>query len=167
MHILYIHLTYMYIYYYRLEEVMKSLVKDETSRMNEIYHNFLKIIDSHTTTTTITDNNNTDHITSNSITSNNITNSNSVDNDILQDELDELRDIIEQIDMAQIFTRFGGLQCLLNLLELNNDIINIDNKCSIASTLGYSYIHIIIIVIYDIKSSIYIQCICYFLYTIL
>ena len=37
--------------------------------------------------------------------------------DALLDEMEELRDIVEQIDMAGVFAKFGGCTCLLSLLK--------------------------------------------------
>lgn len=49
-------------------------------------------------------------------------------NEKLIADLEELQDIVEQVDMAQILNRFGGIQCLLTLLpdskisSVNDDV---------------------------------------------
>ena len=48
--------------------------------------------------------------------------------------LDELRDITEQIDIAQVFCKFGVLQCILGSLE--NDGIGIECRSMAASVLA-------------------------------
>lgn len=77
-----------------LEKVMKECVKDEPARMSEIIQSCITFIDQNTV----------------------VDNTESIRNYIY--ELDE---IIDQIDMAQIFAKFGGLECLLKLME-NNDL---------------------------------------------
>ena len=81
-----------------LERVMKEAVKDEPARMQEIMAGFMKILDD---------------------------GSAHENEDKIEEELDELRDIIDQIDMAQIFVKFGGLECLLRLVELSNVALGI------------------------------------------
>jgi len=72
-----------------LEAVMTEGVKNEPTRMKEIMNSLTKSMDDSTT----------------------------IDEDIALDELEELRDIVGQIDMAQVFMKLGGLTCLLELID--------------------------------------------------
>lgn len=74
-----------------LEQVMKECVKDEPARMNEIMLSLVQFLEAGSVR------DRTDEILG---------------------FLEELRDIVEQIDMAQIFVKFGGLECLFRLLEI-------------------------------------------------
>eukprot|EP01038_Epipyxis_sp_PR26KG_P003952 gene3952-5668_t len=75
-----------------LEEVMKSTIKDDPKRMNDI---LIELI-------------------------NKIETSRNTDSDLDEDGtvqlLDELKDIVEQLDMAQLLAKFGGLKCLMELI---------------------------------------------------
>ena len=73
-----------------LENVMKEYAKDEPNRQSEIIQRFTEIIDAQ---------------------------SESEVEEELGMLLDELRYMIEQIDMAKVFTKFGGLTCILCLLR--------------------------------------------------
>lgn len=73
-----------------LATVMKELVKDEASRMLEISKEFVAFLSPEYV-----------HTDSNNI------------NELLE----ELSDIVEQIDMAQIFVKYGGVKCLLMFIE--------------------------------------------------
>lgn len=90
-----------------LERVMREAVKDEPARMQEIMSGFMNIID---------EGNAVDH------------------EEKIEEELDELRDMIDQIDMAQVFVKFGGLECLLRLTELS--ALSIGNRSSASSVIG-------------------------------
>ena len=72
-----------------LEEVMTQAVRDDPQRINEI----LAYI--------------------NGLLSEGVT----VDEEHLQMQLEDLRDIIEQIDMAQVFTKMGGVNILVTFIE--------------------------------------------------
>jgi hsp70-interacting protein len=93
-----------------LERVMKEAVKDEPQRINEIMQYMKELLSRG-------------------------------DQSILESEqekieiqLEELRDIIEQIDMAQIFTKFGGCEILLSLLTFAP--LDSDNKAVAAAAIG-------------------------------
>ena len=73
-----------------LERALKEGVKDEPARMQEIMAEVVGLLD---------------------------TQGCAAKGAHLEDVLEELRDITEQIDMARVFVRFGGLQCLMGLLE--------------------------------------------------
>ncbi len=78
-----------------LKRAMSDLVKDEPNRMNEVLNELKQFIEGINATGNVND------------------------EQIGQIEtlLEELQDIVEQIDMAQICVKFGGLTCLLLLLE--------------------------------------------------
>jgi hsp70-interacting protein len=90
-----------------LERVMKECVKDEPARISEIIESLIKMIEDNRVSASLT---------------------------IISGYLDELDDIIDQIDMAQIFVKFGGLECLLKILEMND----FDSECKshISSVIG-------------------------------
>jgi len=73
-----------------LESVMREAIKDEPKRMSEIMNTFVGFLES------------------NSIAS---------EQEQVQALLEELKDIVDHIDMAQIFVKFGGLECLLQMVE--------------------------------------------------
>jgi hypothetical protein len=77
---------------------MKEGVKDEAARMKVIMGDILILLDNEK------ENGNQLKIDSDT-------------EDALMDELEELRDIVEQIDMAGVFAKFGGATCLLSLLK--------------------------------------------------
>jgi hsp70-interacting protein len=91
-----------------LEQVMKECVKDEPARMNEIMLEITSKLDTRTC---------------------------GQDEAKLEDDLDELRDIVEHIDMARIFVKFGGLQCLLGLLK-TDEPIGEEIRCLAAGIIG-------------------------------
>jgi len=103
-----------------LENVMKELVKDETSTMNTIINEFIRYLDDR------------------SVDGNIVLDSAGPDNTInegrILTNLEEVRDIVEQIDMARIFAQFGGLKCLLRLVEHSNSSMEV--RCLAASTIG-------------------------------
>lgn len=76
-----------------LENVMKECVVDEPQRMQDIMKRFVELLNA-----------------------NEAANEENVDE--IVDKLQELKDIAGQIDMAQIFVKYGGIECLLKLLEL-------------------------------------------------
>ena len=90
-----------------LEQVMKECVKDEPTRMQEIIKRFTEILDAK-------------------------------EEEIADEELgfllDELRDMIEQIDMSKVFTKFGGLTSVLMLLASNR--CGHENREMAASVIG-------------------------------
>jgi len=90
-----------------LEKVMKELVKDEPARMNEIMTEFVKVLEEGSAP---------EH------------------EEKLEGMLDELLCIVDQIDMAQVFVKFGGLECLLKFLEL--DTLSPEFRCNTASVVG-------------------------------
>jgi hypothetical protein len=49
--------------------------------------------------------------------------------DFLLNELEDLRDIVEQIDMAQVFCKFGGCDILLRLAEQDNCVTSVRILC--------------------------------------
>lgn len=91
-----------------LERVMREAVKDEPTRMKEIMVYLTKIVDS------------------------------GVDDDEDQtvEQLEELRDIVEGIDMAEVFTKFGGVQCLLPIITGEFPVILQSMCCSVIATLA-------------------------------
>jgi len=99
---------------------MKELVKDETSTMNTIINEFIRYLDDR------------------SVDGNIVLDSAGPDNTInegrILTNLEEVRDIVEQIDMARIFAQFGGLKCLLRLVEHSNSSMEV--RCLAASTIG-------------------------------
>jgi hypothetical protein len=74
-----------------LENVMKDCVVDEPQRMQDIMKRFVELLNS---------------------------NQAAGESDEVIDKLYELKDIVGQIDMAQVFVKFGGVECLLRLMEL-------------------------------------------------
>lgn len=102
-----------------LEEAMTSLVKDEPKRMNTILHQFIDILKC---------------IDDGSITKESLDNDSGVATDKMIDELSELQDITEQIDMAGICIKFGGLKILINIMEC--EVLDIEVRCLAATTLG-------------------------------
>ncbi len=73
-----------------LEKVMAEMVKDEPKRMAEILETFSKLLDRGVSAS---------------------------DENEIEGMLDEVHDIIDQIDMADIFVRFGGIKALLGFLD--------------------------------------------------
>lgn len=90
-----------------LEQVMKETIKDEPKRMNEIMKEFVQMLD--------------DGLTEDK-------------SDTVLHLLDELRSIVEQVDMAQVFVKFGGFQCLLGLLD--SETISTEARSLAASTIA-------------------------------
>lgn len=95
-----------------LEKVMKECVKDEPARLNEIIREFMKLLSMDISDTPSIPNSNPYQITQ-EIISNAVAAESDIDN-----YLYELEDIVDQIDMAQIFVKFGGLECLVRFLEI-------------------------------------------------
>lgn len=93
-----------------LEKVMREAVKDEPARMKEIMTSFMKMIDEDSC----------------------------LDNkEQIEDDLDELRDMVDQVDMAQVFVKFGGLECLMRLLEMENLAVGLrSTSASVIATLS-------------------------------
>jgi hypothetical protein len=74
-----------------LERVMQEGVRDDPKRMNEVMLAFKEYLNKETHTAT--------------------------DEDVILDQLVELRDIVEQIDMAHVFAKFGGVDVFTGVLE--------------------------------------------------
>eukprot|EP00349_Pseudokeronopsis_sp_Brazil_P001062 CAMPEP_0202963070 /NCGR_PEP_ID=MMETSP1396-20130829/7062_1 /ASSEMBLY_ACC=CAM_ASM_000872 /TAXON_ID= /ORGANISM="Pseudokeronopsis sp., Strain Brazil" /LENGTH=410 /DNA_ID=CAMNT_0049683997 /DNA_START=51 /DNA_END=1283 /DNA_ORIENTATION=+ len=81
-----------------LEVVMKDVVRSDPERMNEVMLKVRRLLDLH-------------------IGEDQISEDPEVLEEQLQEELEELRDIVEQVDMAQVFCKFGGCELLLQLAE--------------------------------------------------
>ena len=92
-----------------LERVMKEAIKDEPARMQEIMQEIVSMLDNQTCAT------NEEH---------------------LLEILDELRDMTEQIDMATVFVKFGGLQCLMGLIESPESALGVDVRSLAAGAIG-------------------------------
>lgn len=92
-----------------LERVMKEAIKDEPARMQEIMQEIMTMLDNQTCST------NDEH---------------------LMEILDELRDMTEQIDMAKVFVKFGGLQCLMGLIESPEVSLTVDVRSLAAGAIG-------------------------------
>ena len=117
-----------------LEKVMKECVKDEPAKLNEIILEFMKLLAIDVTTTPSNTNINvTQNIPSNEITPDIISNVVNA-KDKIENCLYELDEIIDQIDMAQIFVKFGGLECLIRLLEIKQ--LDIQVRWHIAAVIG-------------------------------
>lgn len=110
----------------RLENVMKELVKDETSTMNTIINEFIRYLEETRvegdTTVKLALDSGADTVTS------------TIDEERILFNLEEIRDIVEQIDMARVFAQFGGLECLLRLVEHGRSSMEV--RCLAASTIG-------------------------------
>lgn len=78
-----------------LERVMKEMTRDEPERMKEIMLELVTFVDAAAASPSAA----------------------SANEGRIEGLLDELADITEQIDMAQVFCKFGGLQCVLSILE--------------------------------------------------
>lgn len=91
-----------------LDEVMKSLVKDEAQRLNEILQSFMEIIERGIQTE---------------------------DEDVILSQLEEVTDMTENIDMAQIFVKFGGIRALGAMIECSNDNI-VTSSANLLATLA-------------------------------
>mmetsp|Transcript_37387 Transcript_37387/g.38070 ORF Transcript_37387/g.38070 Transcript_37387/m.38070 type:complete len:396 (-) Transcript_37387:123-1310(-) len=76
-----------------LKTAMKELVKDEGSRLLDITKELISLADD----TTMSNN----------------------DDEHTESILEELRDIVEQIDLAQTFVKYGGTKCLIHILKRN------------------------------------------------
>jgi hypothetical protein len=90
-----------------LEKVFNENVKDEPKRLREILTKISKFIDD-------------------SMLAQN--------EDEIIEMLEEVSDIICQIDMAQVFMKFGGLECVLLLLESAD--LSTKARCVVASIIG-------------------------------
>lgn len=74
-----------------LETVMQEAVRDDPKRINQVMLAFKEFLNKETNTP--------------------------ADDDVMLDQLDELRDIVEQIDMAHVFAKFGGVDVFTGVLE--------------------------------------------------
>lgn len=90
-----------------LEQVMRECVKDEPKRMNEIMGIFVTMLEEGLTEDR---------------------------SEEIIELLDELQFMVEQVDMAGVFAKFGGFQCLLGLVESAN--ISAEARGMAASTLA-------------------------------
>lgn len=101
---------------------MKELVKDETSTMNTIINEFIRYLEEKSVEGDITVKDScADTVTT-------------IDEGRILFNLEEVRDIVEQIDMARVFAQFGGLECLLRLVEHGR--CSMEVRCLAASTIG-------------------------------
>lgn len=101
---------------------MKELVKDETSTMNTIINEFIRYLEEKSDIPVkLTLDNAADIVTT-------------IDEGRILFNLEEIRDIVEQIDMARVFAQFGGLECLLRLVEHGHSSMEV--RCLAASTIG-------------------------------
>mmetsp|Transcript_5122 Transcript_5122/g.5258 ORF Transcript_5122/g.5258 Transcript_5122/m.5258 type:complete len:383 (-) Transcript_5122:1642-2790(-) len=91
-----------------LEAVMKANVKDEPARMTEIMNDIVQMLESNLCCE---------------------------NEERIEMILEELRDITEQIDMAQIFVKFGGLTCLIGLLQCKEELSE-DVRCLAVGVMG-------------------------------
>lgn len=112
-----------------LQQVFDSMTKDEPKRLQEILYQLTNFIDSYENINNI-----------NNINYSNIV---SIPSFNMIEILYEISDIIEQIDMAQVFTKFSGLHILIQLIELpihiesnNSNIISEEIQCEAASIIG-------------------------------
>ena len=92
-----------------LERVMKEAIKDEPARMQEIMQEIITNLDNQTC---------------------------AINDEHLMEILDELRDMTEQIDMAKVFVKFGGLQCLMGLIESPEVSLSVDVRSLAAGVIG-------------------------------
>jgi hypothetical protein len=90
-----------------LENVMKECVMDEPQRMQDIMTRFVELLNSNQAT--------------------------AFEEEII-DKLQELKDIVGQIDMAQTFVKFGGMECLFRLIELED--LDLEARSGAAATFG-------------------------------
>jgi len=81
-----------------LERVLKESVRNEPERMKEIMLELVAFVDAAVASPSQA----------------------AANEERVEELLDELRDITEQIDMAQVFCRFGGLQCILKMVEMES-----------------------------------------------
>ena len=88
-----------------LESVFASMTHDEPTRLNEILTKFKDVIETQV-----------------------------FDEDELENLLEEMRDIVEQIDMAQVLVKFGGITVIFALLQLEN--LSIDVKSLAVSSIA-------------------------------
>lgn len=84
-----------------LKSVFDEITKDEPNRLQIILKTFQDIISLHTEPISESKSNHDE----------------SIDEDNLEDLLQELRDIVEQIDMSHVFVKFGGLTVLLAIIQ--------------------------------------------------
>lgn len=95
-----------------LERVMREFTRNEPERMKEIILELVAFVDAAAASSSAAEAN----------------------QERIEILLDELRDIIEQIDMAQVFCKFGGLQCVIAILE--NSSIGFECRSMSASVLA-------------------------------
>lgn len=77
-----------------LERVMKEAVRDDPQRMNEV----MTYINGHLQNGTVVT---------------------AEEEEMFETNLEDLRDIVEQIDMAQVFVKFGGTDVLVDVIASN------------------------------------------------
>lgn len=90
-----------------LQRVMES-IKNEPDRMAEIIKSCNEIIDQNVLSSSI---------------------------DLIDGYLDELDDMVDHIDLAQIYVKLGGLDCLFRILEIV-DLETENLKCHISTVIG-------------------------------
>jgi len=91
-----------------LQRVMES-IKNEPDRMAEIIKSCHEIIDQ--------------NILSSSI-------------DLVDSYMDELDDMVDHIDLAQIYVKLGGLNCLFLILEATTTGVDENLKCHVSTVIG-------------------------------
>lgn len=91
-----------------LERVMKEGIKDEPARMREIMQHIMSMLD---------------------------LSSCASQEEHIEEILEELRDMTEQIDMATLFTKFGGVQCLIGIIE-SPESLGVDVRSLAAGVIG-------------------------------
>jgi hypothetical protein len=88
-----------------LEDAMKeNMIRDDPKRMSEIMMKVKEIL------TMKPSNDGSADASSSSL---------SFDIDTVLDDFEELRDIVEQVDMAMLFTKYGGCELLVRFMELS------------------------------------------------
>jgi hypothetical protein len=90
-----------------LERVMKEAVTDEPARLNEIMLSLGAVLDR---------------------------TPNESDEEMIENSLEEIKSIVDQIDMAQVFSKFGGSKFLLRIIS--NNVISEELKSIAASVVG-------------------------------
>ena len=91
-----------------LANAMADLVQDQPKRIKEILNELVKFMENPMIDSVIINNNDT--------------NRKETSIDVIS-LLEEVRDIIDQVDMAQIFVKYGGIKCLM--FFITNEIITI------------------------------------------
>jgi hypothetical protein len=114
-----------------LEQVMKENVRNEPERMNEIMLKIKKILSKFSPSVTFDLPSSCDADGSSFSTLSSLL-------DSIEYDLDDLRDIVEQVDMALVFAKCGGCDVLLSFIENTDSIagITIEMRALAASILA-------------------------------